>query len=250
MNKKNQNTVIRPVKGRKSPDLGPLAVMVSSEKDIHLLREQLPAKDTAGLAMSRIYVQDSPTPYYSLTGPVISSPYAVMLMEPLIAFGAKEILFFGWCGSISPDVETGDIIVPDGAIIDEGTSLHYGGCTNGIARPSEEFSLKIKQMLISHNLNFHEGLIWTTDAVYRETHEKIEYFQSRNALAVEMELSALFTVGKFRNVPVSAILVVSDELSTLKWKPGFADERFLATRKAVAEAIAFLCHQKDGSVKI
>ena len=233
--------VINPVKGRKSPNLGPFAMMVSSEKDIHLLREQLPAKDIAGLAMSRIYAQDSPNPYYSLTGPVISSPYAVMLMEPLIAFGAKEILFFGWCGSISPDVETGDIIVPDGAIIDEGTSLHYGGCSNGIARSSEELSSRIKEMLITHKLDFHEGLIWTTDAVYRETHEKIDYFQSRNALAVEMELSALFTVGKFRNIPVGAILVVSDELSTLKWKPGFADERFIDSRKAVVGAVASFC---------
>ncbi|MEZ4525932.1 MAG: nucleoside phosphorylase [Desulfobacterales bacterium] len=250
MNEKNQNAVINPVKGRKSPNLGPFAVMVSSEKDIHLLREHLPAKDIAGLAMSRIYAQDSPAPYYSLTGPVISSPYAVMLMEPLIAYGAREILFFGWCGSISPNAEIGDIIVPSGAIIEEGTSLHYGGCSNGIARPCEEFSLKIKQMLINHNLDFHEGLIWTTDAVYRETYEKIDYFQSRNALAVEMELSALFTVGKFRNIPVSAILVVSDELSTLKWKPGFADERFLSTRKAVAEAIASFCNQKKGPAQI
>jgi len=59
-----------------------------------------------------------------------------------------------------------------------------------------------------------------------------------------------FTAGKFRDIPFGAIFMASDQLPTLKWKPGFADESFLSNRKAVAEAIAFLCHQKNGSVQI
>ncbi len=242
MNSKEGNrAVIHPVKGRKSPDLGPFAVMVSSEKDLRLLRNMLPMKDAAGVAMSRIYTENTPLPRFSVSGPVITSPYAAMVMEPLIAFGAEEILFFGWCGALSPGVKIGDIIIPDGAITDEGTSLHYQGRNGGIVRPSPVFSESIRQTLRKRNLDFHEGLIWTTDAVYRETHEKIRYFQARNALAVEMELSAFFTIGNFRKRKTAAILVVSDELSTLRWHPGFANDDFIKTRKTVAEIIVSLC---------
>ena len=58
------------------------------------------------------------------------------------------------------------------------------------------------------------------------------------ALAVEMELSALYTVGRQLNLELGAVLVVSDELSTLKWRPGFKSDRFKTARTAVCEAIA------------
>jgi purine-nucleoside phosphorylase len=43
----------------------------------------------------------------------------------------------------------------------------------------------------------------------------------RGILTVEMELSALFMVAKYRCVELGAILTVSDSLAELKWKPKF-----------------------------
>jgi hypothetical protein len=37
-----------------------------------------------------------------------------------------------------------------------------------------------------------------------------------------MEMSALMTVAHFRSVAMAGLLVVSDELSELKWHPGFS----------------------------
>ena len=95
--------------------------------------------------------------------------------------------------------------------------------------------------MIKKKIKFHDGIVWTTDAIYRETQEKLEYYQAKDVLAVDMELSALFTVGRFRNIEIGSILVVSDELSTYKWRPGFREKRFIKTRKIVAEAIKNLC---------
>jgi len=58
---------------------------------------------------------------------------------------------------------------------------------------------------------------------------------------VEMELSALLTVARFRGVAAGAILVVSDELASLTWRPGFRDPLFTAARKAVCEVLSTLC---------
>ena len=231
--------IVTPVKGKNSPNLGPVAVMVSSQADLNLFCSltNLDKKKHKNLFVSRLYVENTAEARFTVVGPFVGAPYAVMLLETLIAWNVEKIIFFGWCGAISPDVKIGDIIIPDSAIIDEGTSKHYHQGDDGVSRPSSYILENTKENLKKAGIDFHEGLVWSTDAIYRETCEKVKYFQEKNVLAVEMELSALFTVGKFRNVQIGGILVVSDELSTLTWRPGFKEQRFKENRKAVVEVI-------------
>jgi uridine phosphorylase len=165
------------------------------------------------------------------------------VMETLIAWGVKTLVFFGWCGAISPKVKIGDILVPTGAIIDEGTSLHYGMKTGETAVPGNRITAEIIQVMDQKEISYHTGTIWTTDGFFRETPEKVGHFQQQHALAVEMELSALFSVGKFRNIEVGAVLVVSDSLSDLSWQQGFKEKRFKTQRKTVCEVIGQLCRE-------
>jgi len=229
------DAVINPVKGKKSPDLGPLAVMVSNGSDLNLFHEQLEIKGTpVPLMMSRIW----PGRDITLAGPVVGAPYAAMMLETIVAWGVQKVIYAGWCGSISTGLKTGDILLPTGAFADEGTSIGYGEKYRSLCRPSESLLQSLWEALVSDGrLQVREGSVWTTDAIYRETREKIEYFQSWNALAVEMELSALFTVAKFRQIEIASVQVVSDELSTLTWQPGFKNQRFKASRRAVVEVI-------------
>ena len=84
-------------------------------------------------------------------------------------------------------------------------------------------------------------MIWTTDAIYRETPEKVKKHQRNGVLGVEMEGSALFTAARFRNVDAGAVMVVSDELSELSWRPGFSASNFKQARRAVSEAMRTIC---------
>lgn len=242
-NDKNDGIVI-PLKGKNSPNLEPVAAMVSSQADLSLFcsLSGLDKKKYSNLFVSRLYVGDTAEAGFAVVGPFVGAPYAAMLLETLIAWGAEKILFFGWCGAISPDVKIGDIIIPTGAIIDEGTSKHYHQKDDDISQPSSYILKHTKEAFKKTGLAFHEGLVWSTDAIYRETCEKVKYYQEKDVLAVEMELSALFTVAKFRNVQMGGILVVSDELSTLTWRPGFREQRFKENRMAVNIAIKALCH--------
>lgn len=184
-----------------------------------------------------------------VAGPMVGAPYAVMILESLVAMGAKKILFYGWCGAVSPDLAIGDIVLPVGAVIDEGTSIHYmegpqakeKQGTGLLSFPSESMTKSMREALIQKRVLFHEGLIWTTDAVFRETPEKVAYHQKNGVLAVEMELSALFAAGRFHKVNVAGMLVVSDEISSFEWRPGFRDDRFELSRKTVCEVIQALC---------
>ncbi len=264
------DAIISPLRGKNDPDLGSVAVMVASKEDLSILCDIMGLNEGPcnKLLMSRIYFGNEPAKRYAIAGPLIGAPYAVILLENLIARGARKILFFGWCGAVRPEVKIGDVIVPTSAVIDEGTSKHYGaGCTHlsglnnlgqadqidlaedlefarntvCVSRPSAFIVKTTTGALHNKGIGFQEGLVWTTDAIYRETREKVAFFQQKDVLAVEMETSALFTVGNYRNVDVGAILVVSDELSSFKWRPGFADKHFIKSRRAVAEVIRRLC---------
>lgn len=239
----DRDAIVNPFKWGGSDDFPPVAVLAAMEHDTLAICSGLNLKESDGAPMmlSKLYIADNRPFRCSVLGPLIGAPYAVMLMEILIASGAERIIFFGLCGAISPDVKIGDIILPGGALIDEGTSGHYGGKPGGVARASETVTKTIETLLAQKKVPFHEGLIWTTDAVFRETGEKVRHFQEKDALGVEMETSALFSAGRFRNVDVGAVLVVSDELSTMEWHPGFGHARFKERCETVQKAIIDLC---------
>jgi uridine phosphorylase len=233
--------IINPVMGKKPPQLGKRCVMVANPPDFDYINRLLKTRDSQSrrILMSRLNYGYESSPM-AIAGPFIGAPYAVILQESLIAWGITEIIFLGWCGAVSDDVRIGDVIVPDKAFIDDGTSNNYVPAQCSEAFPCVSLQSKIKSSLTENSVRFHEGPVWSTDAIYRETREKIISFQKKNALAVEMEAAALFSVGTFRNIDVGCILVVSDELSSLKWKPGFKNSVFKERRHQICELISKL----------
>ena len=234
--------VVNPQKTADSPQIGPVAVMVATRPDLDQLCELLNFRKDGfqRLFLSRLYIDRQNADGCSVVGPFIGAPYAVMLFENLIAWGARRIIFIGWCGAISSEVKIGDVILPTAAYIDEGTSRHYRAGDSCKLRAAFPLVSIIRQALNAGNHVFNEGTVWTTDAVYRETRAKVIRHQQHDILAVDMEMSALFAVAQFRGVDLSGILVVSDELSTLNWRPGFKQERFRNSRKAVCRLVAEL----------
>ena len=235
--------IVNPAKPKNAPDLGPVAVMAATRTDLFSLCGLLnfDKNDFYRLMISRLYFDRLHPDGVSVTGPFVGAPYAVMLLETLIAWGVRKIIFIGWCGAVSAKVKIGDIILPTSAAIDEGTSAHYGKMDTEVSRASSALVSMIRQVLNKNQIDFHAGTIWTTDAVYRETRQLVETHQQDGILAVEMELSALFSVAKFRGVALAGILVVSDELSSLDWRPGFKDERFVQGRRTVYRVVKELC---------
>jgi purine-nucleoside phosphorylase len=113
--------------------------------------------------------------------------------------------------------------------------------------PSPHVLKTIEESLMTASIPFRRGAVWSTDAPYRETREKVLLYQEQGVLGVEMELSALFTVASFRQVNIGALLVVSDEIGSLHWEPGFASPKFKKARKVAAEAIPDICQRMTSS---
>jgi uridine phosphorylase len=168
------------------------------------------------------------------------APGCVALAEELAAFGTKQIIFMGYCGSLQPSVRAGDIICPTEAVREEGTSYHY--LPPGVAvQPHQAIQNVIRGCLERKKIAYHQGLIWTTDAIYRETKGKVKKYQAEGVLGVEMELAALFAFGMAKKVAVGGLLVVADELAAESWLPRFFTPRLITgvrrARKAVKEIV-------------
>ncbi|ADH87206.1 nucleoside phosphorylase [Desulfurivibrio alkaliphilus] len=168
----------------------------------------------------------TPTGGAWLAGPAVGAPVAVMALEKLVALGATAVISVGWCGALAPGVEVGDIVLPDTALSEEGTSAHYPFAGQSVAA-DPALNLKLQRLLVGAGFTVHGGPVWTTDAPYRETWAKVARYRRRGILAVEMEFAALAAVAAYRGVPLASVLLVSDLVREEQaWEPAFRGRDF------------------------
>ncbi len=241
------DAIINPKRGKNSPDLGPVAVMAATRPDLLLLCKlfEFSEESFQPLFISRLYHHDAKNgmPGIALAGPFVGAPYAVMLLETLIAWGTRKILFVGWCGSVAETIKIGDIILPTSALIDEGTSRHYQDQDAQVSYPSDSMISVLNAGMDQKQVPYHRGPIWTTDAVYRETRHKVSQFRNRGAIGVEMEISALYSVAEFRGIEIAALVIVGDELTSARWRPGFKTDAFKQARERACGVILESCQK-------
>ena len=88
-------------------------------------------------------------------------------------------------------------------------------------------------------LNLHEGVLWTTDAPYRELIDDIVKFRDSGVIGVDMETAAMYALAHYRDVSACNVLVVSDELWDT-WNPAFR-EPVVAGAVEVAKRLVLRC---------
>jgi len=167
----------------------------------------------------------------TLVAPALGAPFAAMVTEKVIALGASRVLVLGWCGSLSPQVHIGDVLLPDRIHPGDGTSPHYWGEPGSIP-PDPGLYNHLSLSLKKAGIPWHTGPVWSTDAFYRETPGLIQSCQHQGILGIDLEMAALFAVGRFRGIAVAGVLVVSDELFSLTWQPAKGSPPFRAARQA------------------
>ena len=180
---------------------------------------------------------------FFLAGPAVGAPMASLCLEKLIALGASRIILYGWCGSLTPTLSIGDVFAPTGALSEEGTSAHYPGGN----RPwDDSFQRRMLEALASQGQAVIEGPVWTTDAPYRETKEKVRRYGGQGILAVDMEYTALRAVAAFRRVQLAAVFLVSDELYHDTWQQGIGRKSFRQqSQRFLNELCALLCRTDE-----
>lgn len=245
----NDSVVIESRKGSKEKDCEPIAIMVSPEADHRrFCRLTTPVADSARTAYNaRLLDVVHANRSITIAGPILGAPQAVLVLEKLIALGSRVIIVFGWCGSLQSDLTIGDWLLPSSARSEEGTSSHYPMNAANFLPDTELFG-SLQDYCVQNGFSVRAGPIWTTDAPLRETVDKVSGYGEEGLLAVEMEMSALFHVAAYRKVRLAGLLVVSDELFTLKWRPGFRSTLFKSSCRQASETLLDFCSSLSPSL--
>jgi uridine phosphorylase len=171
------------------------------------------------------------------------APIAAAVLEELIAFGVQRFVSIGLAGGLQSDLHSGDVVLADRALRDEGTSYHYLPPARSV-EADPVLAQHISAALSAHHVVHSSGASWTTDAPYRETRRQVEAYCAEGMKTVEMEAAAVFAVGQRLGVSTAAVFVIGDRLADLVWQPP-ADPRVLEhSLKTVAEAIAALLSEE------
>ena len=139
----------------------------------------------------------------------IGGPFAVLIAEQMAISGSRLVLGLTSAGRVSPDMPVPGVVSVTSAIRDEGTSYHYLPPGEKIDAPSDVASL-LSYELRKQTLPVRTGMVWTTDAPYRETSSQLNRYGKAGVLAVEMQAASLFAFSIARRFPVGVVAFVTN----------------------------------------
>lgn len=229
------NAIIEPKKIIQRIDIPEYVVMCFFNDVIERLKNEGKLKLITNLkseiGLNPIYEMQYSDKRVAVFQPGVGAPLCAGTMEEVIALGGEKFIACGGAGVLDKSLAVGHIIVPVSAIRDEGTSYHY-------LTPSREIKVNeravevIEQVLRKHKCRYQLSKTWTTDAMFRETIDKVNLRKAEGCVTVEMECSAFCAVAAFRNVVFGQILYGGDDVSCEEW-----DSRCWNDRTDVREAI-------------
>ncbi|MBE5779718.1 MAG: uridine phosphorylase [Clostridiales bacterium] len=153
------------------------------------------------------------------------------------AFGITKVMFCGGGGVLDRNIEVGQLLLVDGAIRDEGFSFHYVEPSRCIYT-DPAVTDKIAAYLDANSVPYLRGITWTTDAIFRETADRVEMRRQEGAKIVEMEQSGCIAVAQFRGFAYGALIYGGDDLASEEWS-----ERGWRSREGVRFDLVNLCRK-------
>ncbi len=166
-----------------------------------------------GRAIHRVDVDGEPV---AVLYPGVGAPAGVICLEEAAAYGCRDVIAVGGAGALVDGLDVGHPIVVDSAVRDEGTSLHYLPPGRTVQAHPDAVAAT-ESALVAAGVPYTKGRTWTTDAIYRETRERVDRRVAEGCITVEMEASAFFAVGHFRGLRVGTLLYAGDALHGEQW---------------------------------
>lgn len=151
------------------------------------------------------------------------------------AMGITKVTFCGGGGVLDRNIEVGQLLLVDGAIRDEGFSYQYIAPSR-VIHTNPEITDKIRAYLDQNHIPYLRGLTWTTDAIFRETVDRISRRKEEGAKIVEMEQAGCIAVAQFRNFAYGALIYGGDDLSGEEWS-----SRSWNSREGIRYDLVMLC---------
>ncbi len=148
---------------------------------------------------------------------------APVLTDVVLALGltnCKKALFIGSVGSLDENIAIGDIVIPEYSICGDGTSRYLKGCPLKLNDPFgektfpnqklfQEIKLITSTICEQNNVKYHIGYTFSIDTIFAQF-AYIDEIISMGCNVIEMETAAAFRAAELSNIPLVALLSVSD----------------------------------------
>lgn len=146
----------------------------------------------------------------------IGGPSAAIAVEELYRAGVRYFIRVGTCGGIQYDIKSGDLVIANSAVRQEGTALEYAP----IEYPATA-DFDVTSALVSaaqqQGYTYHVGVVQSKDSFYGQhdpdaspvstlLHQKWNAWKQLGVLASEMECASVFTVAASLGAKAGAVL--------------------------------------------
>jgi DeoD family purine-nucleoside phosphorylase len=147
----------------------------------------------------------------------MGGPSAAIVLQELIALGARRAIRVGTCGALDGDLRLGDVLIAREALAADGTSRALGAAELVVA--DRDLTRALERVAGATGTK-----VVSTDLFYEPTHmqRRERDWRAAGATAVEMEAATLFALGAQLGIPVACVLTVSDLLpddERASWAP-------------------------------
>jgi len=132
----------------------------------------------------------------------MGGPSAAIVVEELIALGARRLVRIGTCGALTADLSLGDLIAAETVLPADGASAALGA--NGALAPAAAMLERLTAA------GARPATVVTSDLFYDPREGQAGAWLERGAVAVEMEAATILQVAARRGVEAACVLGVSD----------------------------------------
>ncbi len=218
----NKNAMINPFDiVERREDVPKIAVSCFSRIIFDRLLNELQGEHIATISVANLDIPIYKVTYHGIDIAIFNSYVGasgcVGVLEEIFAMGVEQLVLFGDCGVLNADIEDCSIIIPTAALRDEGTSYHYAPAGDELA-VNEKYVEEFILILNRYKCTYTVGKVWTTDAFYRETKEKVKRRKENGCICVDMECSAVTALAKFREKEVFYFFYAADNLDNDEWE--------------------------------
>lgn len=138
----------------------------------------------------------------------MGAPSAAIVVEELIALGARRLLRVGTCGALVPGLRLGELLAADRVLGADGVSRGLD------AAPVLEPDAGILGRLVDTPVAaVRTGTVVTSDLFYDPDPSRAAGWVGEGAVAIEMEAAAILAVCARHGARAGCVLIVSDELA-------------------------------------
>jgi uridine phosphorylase len=132
----------------------------------------------------------------------MGGPSAAIVLEELIALGARRFVRIGTCGGLVDELALGDLLAAETVLPTDGTSAALGA--NGAMAPDPGLLARLVAA------GARPATVASSDLFYDPREGQITAWIGRGAIAVEMEAATILRIAARRGVEAACVLGVSD----------------------------------------